>query len=78
MRGPIRKGKLGKPTEFGYVAQIGEETENTRKGARRFFMPAGNAPAKACESRLLPGPSRTRPRPTGRGRVSPQHLSRGK
>jgi len=30
---PIRKGKLGKPTEFGYVAQICEVTENTN-GAR--------------------------------------------
>jgi hypothetical protein len=27
---PIRKGKLGKPTEFGYIAQICEITENTR------------------------------------------------
>lgn len=31
---PIRKGKLGNPTEFGYVAQICEVTENTRKRAR--------------------------------------------
>jgi hypothetical protein len=29
-----RKGKLGKPTEFGYVAQICEVTENGRKRAR--------------------------------------------
>ena len=41
---PIRKGKLGKPTEFGYVAQICEVTENTRKGARGFILPAGHAP----------------------------------
>jgi IS5 family transposase len=27
---PIRKGKLGKPTEFGYVARICEVTDNTR------------------------------------------------
>ncbi len=31
---PIRKGKLGKPNEFGYVAQIAEVTANTRRGAR--------------------------------------------
>ena len=31
---PIRKGKLGKPNEFGYVAQIAEVTEHTRRGAR--------------------------------------------
>jgi transposase, IS5 family len=31
---PIRKGKLGKPNEFGYVSQICEVTEHTRRGAR--------------------------------------------
>ena len=31
---PIRKGKLGKPNEFGYVTQLTEVTENTRRGAR--------------------------------------------
>ncbi len=31
---PIRKGKLGKPTEFGYVDQLCELTANTKKGAR--------------------------------------------
>jgi IS5 family transposase len=31
---PIRKGKLGKPNEFGFVAQICEVTENTKTGAR--------------------------------------------
>jgi hypothetical protein len=46
---PIRKGKLGKPTEFGYVAQICEVTENTRCGAR------GGHPA-----RTLPEPTHTR------------------
>lgn len=51
---PIRKGKLGKPTEFGYVAQICEVTENTRKGARGFILPAGHAPGNPSENRLLP------------------------
>ena len=37
---PIRKDKLGKPTEFGYIAQICELTENTRKGARGFILQA--------------------------------------
>ena len=27
---PIRKGKLGKPNEFGYVSQLAEVTENTK------------------------------------------------
>jgi transposase, IS5 family len=31
---PIRKGRLGRPNEFGYVAQIAEVTANTRRGAR--------------------------------------------
>jgi IS5 family transposase len=50
---PIRKGKLGRPTEFGYVAQICEVTENTRKGARGFVLPAAHAPGNASENRLL-------------------------
>ena len=51
---PIRKGKLGKPTEFGYVAQICEVTENTRKGVRGFILPAGHASGNPSENRLLP------------------------
>jgi IS5 family transposase len=55
---PIRKGKLGKPTEFGYVAQICEVTENTRKGARGFILPAGHAPGNPAKNRLLPQTAR--------------------
>jgi hypothetical protein len=40
---PIRKGKLGKPNEFGYVAQIAEVTENTKRGARGLILPAATA-----------------------------------
>jgi len=50
---PIRKGKLGKPTEFGYVAQICEVTENTRKGARGFILPAAHAAGNPSENTLL-------------------------
>jgi len=50
---PIRKGKLGKPTEFGYVAQICEVTENTRKGARGFILPAGHELGNPSENTLL-------------------------
>jgi IS5 family transposase len=50
---PIRKGKLGKPTEFGYVAQICEVTEHTRKGARGLILPAAHAPGNPSENRLL-------------------------
>ena len=55
---PIRKGKLGKPTEFGYVAQICEVTENTRRGARGFILPAAHAPGNPAENRLLPQTAR--------------------
>jgi IS5 family transposase len=51
---PIRKGKLSKPTEFGYVAQICEITENTRKGARGFILPAAHEPGNPAENRLRP------------------------
>jgi len=50
---PIRKGKLGKPTEFGYVAQICEVSENTRRGTRGFILPADHALGNASENRLL-------------------------
>ncbi len=55
---PIRKGKFGKPTEFGYVAQICEVTENTKRGARGFILPAGHAPGNPAENRLLPQTAR--------------------
>lgn len=51
---PIRKGKLGKPNEFGYVAQICEVTENTRRGARGLILPAASAPGNPGENKLLP------------------------
>jgi IS5 family transposase len=51
---PIRKGKLGKPTEFGYVAQIAEVTPNTRRGARGLIVPAASLPGNPVENALLP------------------------
>jgi IS5 family transposase len=51
---PIRKGKLGKPNEFGYVAQLCEVTENTRPGARGLILPAAHAPGNPGENTLLP------------------------
>jgi len=35
---PIGKGKLGKRYEFGYVFQLAEITENTRRGARGLIL----------------------------------------
>jgi IS5 family transposase len=51
---PIRKGKLGKPNEFGYVTQIAEITPNTRRGARGFILPSATAPGNPTEDALLP------------------------
>ena len=51
---PIRKGKLGKPNEFGYVLQICEVTQNTRRGARGFILPASTKLGNPPESSLLP------------------------
>jgi IS5 family transposase len=51
---PIRKGKLGKPTEFGYVEQLCELTENTRPGARGLILPPATAPGNPGENTLLP------------------------
>jgi transposase, IS5 family len=51
---PIRKGKLGKPTEFGYVTQIAELTENTRPGARGLILPPQSKPGNPAENTLLP------------------------
>jgi IS5 family transposase len=51
---PIRKGKLGKPNEFGYVAQICEVTEHTKPGARGLIVPAASAPGNPGENTLLP------------------------
>ncbi len=51
---PIRKGKLGKPNEFGFVAQICEVTENTKRGARGLILPASTKLGNPPESALLP------------------------
>jgi IS5 family transposase len=51
---PIRKGKLGKPNEFGFVAQIAEVTEHTRRGARGLILPAPSGIGNPGEDTLLP------------------------
>jgi len=51
---PIRKGKLGVPTQFGYLLQLTELTSSTRRGVRGLLLPptlrVGNPP----ENELLP------------------------
>ncbi len=51
---PIRKGKLGKPNEFGFVAQLCELTDNTKTGARGLILPAATALGNPSEDTLLP------------------------
>jgi transposase, IS5 family len=51
---PIRKGKLGKPNEFGFVTQICEVTENTQTGARGLIIPATSQIGNPAEDALLP------------------------
>jgi IS5 family transposase len=51
---PIRKGKLRKPNEFGYVAQIAEVTEHTRRGARGLILPPSTRLGNPGEDTLLP------------------------
>jgi IS5 family transposase len=51
---PIRKGKLGKPNEFGYVAQLAEVTEHTKPGARGLILPASSTIGNPQENALLP------------------------
>jgi IS5 family transposase len=51
---PIRKGKLGKPTEFGYVTQLCELTGSTKPGARGLILPPATAPGHPGENTLLP------------------------
>ncbi len=51
---PIRKGKLGRPNQFGYVTQLAEVTENTKRGARGLILPSATAPGNPQENALLP------------------------
>lgn len=51
---PIRKGKLGKQTEFGYIRQLAEVTPNTKPGARGFILPPATKAGNPGENELLP------------------------
>ncbi len=51
---PVRKGKLRAPTEFGYVIQLAEVCENTRRGARGLIVPAASQIGSPNEPDLLP------------------------
>lgn len=51
---PVRRGKLAQPTEFGYVMQLAEVTQNTKRGARGLLMPPKLSPGSTHENTLLP------------------------
>jgi IS5 family transposase len=52
---PMPKGKIGRPTEFGYVSQLAEVTEHTKRGARGLILPASHQIGNPSENTLLPG-----------------------
>jgi IS5 family transposase len=51
---PVRRGKLAKPGEFGYVVQLTEVCANTRRGARGLLLPPKLAAGSTHENALLP------------------------
>jgi IS5 family transposase len=51
---PVRRGKLAKPNEFGYVVQLTEVTANTRRGARGLLLPIKLEAGATHENALLP------------------------
>jgi IS5 family transposase len=50
----VRRGKLAKPNEFGYVVQLTEVTANTRRGARGLLLPPKLEAGSTHENALLP------------------------
>jgi IS5 family transposase len=51
---PVRRGKLAKPNEFGYVVQLTEVCANTRRGARGLLLPPKLEAGSTHENALLP------------------------
>jgi IS5 family transposase len=50
----VRRGKLARPNEFGYVVQVAEVTEHTRRGARGLILPPKLQAGSTHENTLLP------------------------
>ena len=51
---PIRRGKRGKPNEFGYIVQFAELNPHTRRGARGLLMPPKLRAGSTHDDTLLP------------------------
>ena len=54
MPGRSSRASWASRTEFGYVTQLAEVTENTKRGARGLILPASTAPGNPAENTLLP------------------------
>ncbi len=50
---PVRRGKLAKPNEFGYVVQYAEVTANTKREARGLLLPPKLQAGSTHENTLL-------------------------
>jgi IS5 family transposase len=50
---PIRRGKLERPNEFGYLTQFAEVTNNTKPGARGVLLPPKLQAGSTPENTLL-------------------------
>jgi IS5 family transposase len=51
---PVRRGKAARPNEFGYVVQLAEVTEHTRRGARGLLLPPKLRAGSTHENALFP------------------------
>lgn len=51
---PVRRGKIARPNEFGYVVQITEVTRHTQRGARGLVLPPKLRAGSTHENALLP------------------------
>lgn len=52
---PIRRGKLAKPNEFGYVVQFTEVTASTKHGTISLVLPPKLVAGSTHDNALLPG-----------------------
>lgn len=52
---PIRRGKLAKPNEFGYLVQFTEVTASTKHGTTSLLLPPQLVAGSSHENALLPG-----------------------
>ena len=54
---PVRRGKVAKPNEFGYVVQLTEVTTSTKPGTPSLLLPPSWPPAPPPRTPCFPNPS---------------------